>query len=129
MENKKLTPKQQRFCEEYLANGMNATLACVSAGYSEKTATEQGSRLLTNVNIKAFLDTKKEKTATKLEITKESLIQVLMDITKHPKAKDNDKINSVKVISQMLGYNAATKIDNKHTLNTSLKDLMGFEED
>lgn len=47
--SKKLTPKQTLFVAEYLANGMNATQAAISAGYSEKTAQEQGSRLLSNV--------------------------------------------------------------------------------
>lgn len=33
----KLTPKQERFCEEYAACG-NATQAAIKAGYSQKTA-------------------------------------------------------------------------------------------
>lgn len=33
-----LTPKQTRFVAAYLANGMNATQAAISAGYSAKTA-------------------------------------------------------------------------------------------
>ncbi len=31
--------------------GMNATQACIRAGYSPKTANEQGARLLANVSI------------------------------------------------------------------------------
>ena len=34
---KKLTAKQQRFCDEYLID-LNATQAAIRAGYSEKTA-------------------------------------------------------------------------------------------
>ena len=48
MSKQELTAKQQRFCEEYLID-LNATQAAVRAGYSAKTANEQGSRLLTNV--------------------------------------------------------------------------------
>jgi len=33
----KLTPKQQRFCEEYMID-LNATQAAIRAVYSEKTA-------------------------------------------------------------------------------------------
>ncbi|VTT96552.1 terminase small subunit : Terminase small subunit OS=Gemmatimonadetes bacterium KBS708 GN=J421_4674 PE=4 SV=1: Terminase_2 [Gemmataceae bacterium] len=47
-----LTPKQQRFAEEYLAD-LNATQAAVRAGYSAKTARQIGDRLLTNVDIAA----------------------------------------------------------------------------
>ena len=45
-----LTPKQQRFVEEYLVD-LNATQAAVRAGYSAKTADQQGSRLLANVKV------------------------------------------------------------------------------
>ncbi|MDR1351528.1 MAG: terminase small subunit [Zoogloeaceae bacterium] len=43
-----MTPKQQRFSEEYLID-LNATQAAIRAGYSAKTAQEQGARLLLNV--------------------------------------------------------------------------------
>ena len=50
-----LNDQQIAFCEHYVAT-MNATQAAIDAGYSEKTARQQGSRLLTNVYIKAFID-------------------------------------------------------------------------
>ena len=37
MPKDKLTPKQKKFCDEYLKLG-NATQAAKNAGYSEKTA-------------------------------------------------------------------------------------------
>jgi phage terminase small subunit len=43
-----LTDKQEAFCQQYLLD-LNATQAAIRAGYSEKTAQEQGSRLLSNV--------------------------------------------------------------------------------
>ena len=49
---KKLTQRQQLFTEEYLVD-LNATQAAVRAGYSPKTAQEQGSRLLCNVMVAA----------------------------------------------------------------------------
>ena len=45
-----LTPKQLLFCMEYLKD-FNGTQAAIRAGYSKKTANEQASRLLANVNI------------------------------------------------------------------------------
>ncbi len=44
----KLTPKQARFVEEYLID-LNATQAAIRAGYSAKTANEQGAQLLVSV--------------------------------------------------------------------------------
>lgn len=43
-----LTPKQQRFVDEYLID-LNATQAAIRAGYSAKTAQEQSARLLSKV--------------------------------------------------------------------------------
>ncbi len=50
-----LTAKQKKFCEEYLID-LNATQAAIRAGYSPETATEQGSRLLTNVKVRVHID-------------------------------------------------------------------------
>ena len=50
-----MTEKQKRFCEEYLID-QNATQAAIRAGYSKRTATAAASRLLTNVNVRAYID-------------------------------------------------------------------------
>ena len=49
-----LGAKQQRFVEEYMID-LNGTQAAIRAGYSVKTANEQGSRLLANVNVQAVI--------------------------------------------------------------------------
>lgn len=45
-----LNAKQQRFVDEYLVD-LNATQAAMRAGYSERTANEQGARLLAHVSV------------------------------------------------------------------------------
>jgi phage terminase small subunit len=50
-----MTDKQKRFADEYLID-TNATQAAIRAGYSKKTACSQGQRLLTNVEIKTYID-------------------------------------------------------------------------
>ena len=52
--DKKLTPKQQRFVEEYLVD-CNATQAAIRAGYSEKTAKAIGSENLTKPDVAAAI--------------------------------------------------------------------------
>lgn len=47
----KLTEKQKRFVEEYLID-LNATQAAIRAGYSVKTANEQGAQNLVKLSIK-----------------------------------------------------------------------------
>ncbi len=49
-----MTPKQQRFVEEYLID-LNATQAAIRAGYSARTAMEQGYQLLRNTSVSAAL--------------------------------------------------------------------------
>ena len=45
-----MTPRKQRFVDEYLVD-QNATQAAIRAGYSARTAEQQGPRLLGNVEI------------------------------------------------------------------------------
>lgn len=49
-----LTAKQQKFVEEYLID-LNATQAAIRAGYSAKTAMEQGYQLLRNSSVSEAL--------------------------------------------------------------------------
>ncbi|MCV2218889.1 terminase small subunit [Thauera sp. Sel9] len=46
----RMTPRQARFVDEYLID-LNATQAAIRAGYSPRTATQQGERLLRNVEV------------------------------------------------------------------------------
>lgn len=63
------------FVEEYLANSGNATQAAIKAGYSKKTAKQQGSRLLTNVDVAAEVAKRRETVVADIQqktgITKE----------------------------------------------------------
>jgi phage terminase small subunit len=50
-----LTPRQQKFCDEYLISG-NATEAAIKAGYSRKTAKQTGSENLAKPDLRAYID-------------------------------------------------------------------------
>lgn len=78
MADRGLTPKQQRFVAEYLTD-LNATQAAIRTGYSKKTAKEQASRLLTNVNVRAAVDAAQAKLSGKLEITAEKVLRDIED--------------------------------------------------
>lgn len=68
-----LTPKQQRFVEEYLID-LNATQAAIRAGYSEKTAKEIGSENLTKPNIQKAIEEAQNKRAERTEITQDYVL-------------------------------------------------------
>lgn len=69
---KELTPKQARFVAEYLVD-LNATQAAIRAGYSQKTANEQGSRLLANASVAAEITKRQSAQLEKLAITAEDV--------------------------------------------------------
>jgi phage terminase small subunit len=71
---KELTAKQRLFVAEYLTD-LNATRAAIAAGYSEKTANEQGSRLLANVKVSAEIGRQTDKRLKKLDISAEYVLQ------------------------------------------------------
>ncbi|MFB5761039.1 terminase small subunit [Paenibacillus medicaginis] len=69
-----LTAKQKLFIKEYLVD-LNATQAAIRAGYSAKTANEQGARLLANVSVQAAIQVAMDKRAAKLEITADMVLE------------------------------------------------------
>ena len=73
---KKLTPKQQRFVEEYLID-LNATQAAKRAGYSARTSNEQGARLLAHVSVAAAIAAAQAKRSARTEITQDAVLREL----------------------------------------------------
>lgn len=80
-EAKKLTPKQKRFCEEYVID-LNATQAAVRAGYSKKTANEQGARLLVNVSIQNYISELQKDIQERNKITVDECVSILANIAR-----------------------------------------------
>ncbi len=67
-----LNLKRQRFVNEYLIDG-NATQAAARSGYSKATVKQQGSRLLSFVDVKSEIAAKKAEIARRSEVTLDSL--------------------------------------------------------
>lgn len=74
-----LTPKQQRFVEEYLID-LNATQAAIRAGYSEKTAKEIGSENLTKPNIAKAIQEAQSKRTEQTQIDAAYVLRRLVEI-------------------------------------------------
>jgi phage terminase small subunit len=69
-----ITPKQASFVQEYLID-KNATQAAIRAGYSKKTANEQGARLFANVSVRASIDAALSDIAERTGITAERVLR------------------------------------------------------
>ena len=115
-----LTPKQETFCQQYIID-MNGTQAGIRAGYSEKTANEQASRLLANVNIQARIGELRAELSKSTKITQEWVLNRFKDIsdrcmTAEPvMIKDDDGwIESGEYKFDSSGANKATEMLGKH---------------
>lgn len=69
-----LTAKQARFVDEYMID-LNATQACIRAGYSKKTADRIGPELLGKTWVAEAIATKRLRLEKKFEITQDRILQ------------------------------------------------------
>ncbi len=74
-----LTEQQEKFCREYVLD-YNGTQAAIRAGYSEKTARSQASRLLTNDDILSRVHAIQIIELKKLSVTPESVVMRYLEI-------------------------------------------------
>ena len=74
-----MTGKQNRFVEEYLID-LNATQAAIRAGYSPKTANEQGARLLANASIQAAVSKAQAERSRRTGINQDRVLRELAKV-------------------------------------------------
>lgn len=74
-----LNDKQRRFVNEYLVD-LNVKHAAIRAGYSEKTAQEQGSRLLAHVKVKAAVEKAMDEREERTEITQDYVLKSIQRV-------------------------------------------------
>ena len=106
-----LSIKHKAFCDEYLSNGLNQVQAYKSVyKCSDKAALSNAARVMDNEGVKEYIQKQQEKTAKRLEIRKEDLIQDLL-IIKENNMEDAPPfaIKAIEVINKMLGFNASEK--------------------
>jgi phage terminase small subunit len=115
-----LTPKQERFIQNYLID-LNATQAAIRAGYSPKTANEQGSRLLANVSISRLIEAEQNKRAGKVGLDSEWVLRRLKDISDRCmqaepvlKREGNEWVESGEYTFDSSGANKSTELIGKH---------------
>lgn len=92
-----LNSKQRRFVEEFLVD-LNATQAAIRCGYSERTAAQQASRLLSDVKIQAAIQEGQAARSQRTEITADLVVQELArmalfdpaDLVRRPITKPED---------------------------------------
>tara|TARA_Y100001963_G_C6742158_1_gene429557 strand:+ start:1004 stop:1531 length:528 start_codon:yes stop_codon:yes gene_type:complete len=98
--SKKLTNKQQKFCEEYIID-LNATQAAIRAGYSKKTARSQGQRLLTNVDISDFVQKLRNEASERNKITIDECVSLLTSMARFDIADCYNEDGTLKPIHEI----------------------------
>ena len=78
-EDKRLTVKQQKFCDYYLQTG-NATESAKKSGYSDKTAAVIGCEMLKKPNIKKYIEEEREKLHKENVATTDEILRFWSDI-------------------------------------------------
>lgn len=126
-----LTAKQSQFVDEYLVDN-NATQAAIRAGYSEKTANQQASRLLANVKIANVIAEAQESRSERIEFTADDVMRELIAIVKHEDedALSKDRIKSLELIGKHLGmFKPVGGADNPLRFKAEPIDLSGWSSE
>tara|TARA_R110000868_G_scaffold97916_6_gene269464 strand:- start:163 stop:570 length:408 start_codon:yes stop_codon:yes gene_type:complete len=126
-------PNVDTFIKEYILLGCsNAKQAAIKAGYSEKTADQQGSRLLKNVKVIEAIKKHQIKTNSDFTYSKDTKLKILEDLMVACKKPDSETgvinaaavIASIKEHNAMMGHNAPTESTSIIKVEKSLADRL-----
>lgn len=76
-----LNPRQLAFADEYIITG-NATQSAIKAGYSEKYANTNASKLLQNTTIKSYIEQKVKEIQVNKHLSMEEALAITASIAK-----------------------------------------------
>ncbi len=103
-----LTAKQERFCQEYIVD-LIATEAAKRAGYGEKAAHVQASRLLKNAKVAAHIAELQQAAAKRNEVTVDTVVGMLLD--SYDEAKKANQHGPAVRAAELLGKQFGMFID------------------
>lgn len=130
-----LRPQMMIFVTEYLRNGNNATQAAIAAGYSEKTAASQGSRLLKSVEIQQYLNKTEQNLNKDLRMMfAEDAVKaygVMLEIMNDPLTPPKDRLVAARDLLDRAGYKPIDKVQADMNAEISFKVSLpeGFGDD
>lgn len=102
------------FVTEFIKNGGNATQAAIAAGYSEKTAYSQGSRLLKSVEVQQYLNKTEQNLNKDLRMMfAEDAVEaygVLKEVMHDKTAPPKDRLAAARDLLDRAGYKPIEKV-------------------
>ena len=107
MQTAKLTAKQARWVQEYLACG-NASASAVKAGFSPRGAGVAGNRMLKNANVQKALQARQAADCIRLSIERNDVIVGLLWAVEQAREQCNPAVmvRGLAEIGRMMGYYA-----------------------
>lgn len=126
---KKLTAKQQRFCDEYLID-LNATQAAIRAGYSKKTAYSIGVENLKKPELKKYIEDRMAEKDKELIATGDEVLKYLTSVMRGKSTSSvlaRDELGADRVIEKPPDEKERTKaaelLGKAHMLFTDKVDM------
>ena len=114
--------KHQAFVLAFFENNQNATKAYAKVyGVDDKIAGASGPRLLQNVRIQAKIAEIQAETAKKVLITREELLQDLVDIKNRQKEDfAPSALKAIEIINKMCGFNEPERIEHSGVIKLGI---------
>lgn len=112
----KLTPKQQKFADEYIKTG-NAMQSAITAGYSKAYAKARSSEMLENVGIKSYIAECMERIASNRVMSYTEAVELLTSIAR-------GELMETVVVGTMNGAETVEKEADIKTRIAALKEIL-----
>ena len=123
-----LTSKQEAFAQA-IAGGMNQSDAYRSAYNTGKYKPEaihvNASKMMADARVSLRLKELRDELANKSLWTREQSVFVLVGVIDEGESRAGDKISAVKVLNDMQGFNAPTKLDVADTFPRVINVIAG----
>ena len=97
-----MNAKQKRFCDEYLID-LNATQAAIRAGYSEKTARQIGQKMLSIVDVRAYIDEQLELIHTEKTADAREVLEYFTAVLRNKNASEKDRLKAAELLGKYYG--------------------------
>ena len=116
-----MNDRQKKFAD-LIIMGKPASRAYKEAGYSAtgNGAEVNGHKLLKNPEIKAYIETAKERAAEAAEIEREDIVKFYADVIRGGD-ETRDKLTAARDLAKMMGWNEPEKIN---VQSDTLRDLL-----
>lgn len=116
-----VTERQKKFAEYYAQSG-NAAQSAIKAGYSDKYANTNASKLLQNTTIAEYIKELSQKAQNERILTAKDRQEMLSDIAKDKHNLPSERIRAIDTLNKMTGE-YTVKVDTTVKTSSKLSDV------